>query len=171
MQSFAFDIGSHFNTGIYGFVLGMSINNLGPEVEFEGDGLEFECKEDDAPTDFCKKITDSFILPLTFRIGLSNEIMGPESDLIKSENNKLLLSFDIINPIDYTMYGAFGMEYNNNDMFYARAGTHLSHDTADWSLGAGLNIDIKNYKFGLDYAYVNYGILDFTHNPNQIYNF
>ena len=31
MQSFALDIGSNFNTGIYGFVLGMSVTNLGPE--------------------------------------------------------------------------------------------------------------------------------------------
>ena len=47
-------------------------------------------------------------------------------------------------------------------MFYVRAGTHLGHDTADWSAGAGLSMDIKNYKFGLDYAYVNYGILNYT---------
>lgn len=89
--------------------------------------------------------------------------MGPESDIIKTKNHKILLSLDAINPIDYTLYGAFGLEYNNKDMFYARAGTHFGHDTADWSVGAGLKIKIKNYKFGLDYAYVNYGILNYTH--------
>ena len=36
MQSFAVDIGSNFNTGIYGFVLGISINNLGPDVKYDG---------------------------------------------------------------------------------------------------------------------------------------
>ena len=74
-----------------------------------------------------------------------------------------MLSFDIINPIDYTMYGAFGMEYSNNDMFYARAGTHFSHDTADIALGAGMEFDIKEYRFAMDYAFVSYGILDYTH--------
>ena len=161
MQSFAFDIGSNFRTDIFGFVLGMSISNLGPEVQFEGDGLEFECE--DEPSGFCQKITDSFMLPLTFRLGLSNEIIGPESSLVKNKNHKFLVSLDAINPIDYTLYGALGLEYNNSDMFFVRAGTHLGHDTADWSLGGGLNLKIRDYKFGLDYAYVNYGILNYTH--------
>ena len=163
MQSFALDIGSNFNTGIFGFVLGMSISNLGPEVQFSGDGLEFPCDEDDAPSGNCEKIVDSFILPLTFRLGLSNELMGPEGAIINSDNHKLLVSMDAINPIDYTLYGAVGMEYNYNDMFFLRGGTHVGHDTADWSAGAGLKMEINDYTFGLDYAYVNYGILNYTH--------
>ena len=48
-------------------------------------------------------------------------------------------------------------------MFYLRAGTHMGHDTADLSLGAGMAFDISDYKFSIDYAFVNYGILDYTH--------
>ena len=48
-------------------------------------------------------------------------------------------------------------------MFFLRGGMHFNHDTADFSLGTGLKVDIRDYKFALDYAYVNYGILDFTH--------
>ena len=40
MQTFAVDVGSNFDTGIYGIILGMSVSNLGPEVKFEGEGLE-----------------------------------------------------------------------------------------------------------------------------------
>jgi len=163
MQSFALDIGSNFNTGIFGFVLGMSISNLGPEVQFSGDGLEFPCDEDDAPSGNCEKIVDSFMLPLTFRLGLSNELMGPKGAIINSNNHKLLVSMDAINPIDYTLYGAVGMEYNYSDVFFLRGGTHVGHDTADWSAGAGLKMEINDYTFGLDYAYVNYGILNYTH--------
>ena len=164
MQSFAFDIGSHFNTGLLGMILGMSVSNLGPEVEFEGDGLEFLCEdEDEAPEGFCKKIVSSFMLPMTFRIGLSNEVMGPESKIIKSKDHRLLISMDAINSIDYTLYSTAGMEYNYNDMFFVRLGSHFGHDTADWSLGAGMNMKIKDYNFGLDYAYVDYGILRYTH--------
>ena len=163
MQSFALDIGSNFNTGIFGFNLGMSISNLGPEVQFGGDGLEFPCDEPDAPSGSCKKIVDSFVLPLTFRLGLSNEIMGPDSDMIKSRDHKFLISLDAINPIDYTLYGAVGMEYNYSDSFYLRGGTHVGHDTADWSAGAGLKLEVNEYSIGVDYAYVNYGILNYTH--------
>jgi len=163
MQSFALDVGSNFKTGIFGFNLGMSISNLGPEVKFSGDGLEFPCDEPDAPSESCQKIVDSFVLPLTFRLGLSNEIMGPESEMLENRNHKLMLSLDAINPIDYTLYGAVGMEYNYIDVFYLRGGTHLGHDTADWSAGAGLKLEMGDYTFGVDYAYVNYGILNYTH--------
>ena len=162
MESFAIDIGSHFDTGLWGFNLGMSISNLGPEVKFDGEGLEFEC-DDVTPSNICKRVTESFILPLTFRLGLSNNIMGPDSDFIKSDKHILVVAFDAINPIDYTLYSTFGMEYVFNDMFYLRAGTHMGHDTADLSLGAGMAFDISSYKFSIDYAFVNYGILDYTH--------
>ena len=46
MQSFVLDIGSNFDTGIYGFTLGMSVTNLGPEVKFGGEGLEIELTEE-----------------------------------------------------------------------------------------------------------------------------
>ena len=100
---------------------------------------------------------------MTFRLGFSNQVMGPESDLMKVKNHAILVSFDAINPIAYTLYGSVGMEYTFMDMFYLRAGTHLEHDTADISVGAGLALNIRNYKFGLDYAYVDYGVLDTTH--------
>ena len=161
LQSFAFDIGSHFDTGLWGFKLGMSISNLGPEVKYEGEGLQFDC--DETSSGVCEHTTESFRLPMTFRLGFSNQIMGPESDFLKVKNHSLLVSFDAINPIDYTLYGSMGMEYEFMDMFYLRAGTHLEHDTADMSIGAGLALKIRDYKFGLDYAYVDYGPLDATH--------
>ena len=89
--------------------------------------------------------------------------MGPDSDMIKSRDHKLLISLDAINPIDYTLYGAVGMEYNYSDSFYLRGGTHVGHDTADWSAGAGLKLEVNEYSIGVDYAYVNYGILNYTH--------
>jgi len=168
MQTFAIDIGSHFDTGIYGFVLGMSINNLGPQVKFEGDGLEIECDE---PSGYCEQIAESFSLPMTFRLGFANYIMGPESQFIKSDNHTFLMSMDAINPIDYTLYGAMGVEYAYSEMFFVRAGTHFGHDTADMSLGAGFKLNTEAFSIGIDYAYVNYGILDYTHQFGLNFNF
>ncbi len=160
-QSFAFDIGSHFDTGLYGFKLGMSISNLGPEVKYEGEGLEFDCE--DTSSGSCQHITEPFVLPMTFRLGFSNELMGSESSFIKSDNHRFMVSFDAVNPIDYVLHGSVGMEYSFREILFLRAGTHLEHDTADFSIGAGLAMNIRDYKFGMDYAYVNYGVLDFTH--------
>ena len=159
MQSFAFDLGSNFNTGLYGFVLGMSVTNLGPEVKYGGKGLEVELEDGQ----IYSQITEEFPLPMTFRLGLVNEVMGPESEFIKSDNHKLLLAVDGINSRDYTVQSVMGLEYGWKDMAYLRLGSRLNHDTASWSFGGGFDIDTDSFNIGLNYAYVNYNILDFTH--------
>ena len=63
------------------------------------------------------------------------------------------------NPIDYTVYGGVGFEYSWQNMAFIRGGTRLYHDTAGLSLGGGLKWNM----FAVDYAYVNYGILEETH--------
>ena len=138
MQSFAFDIGSHFDTGIYGFILGMSVTNLGPEVKFEGEGLEVEIGDDTF-----SKITEAFPLPMTFRLGLMNQIIGPdkEKNAVVSDNHTFLLAMDGINSRDYTVQGVMGLEYGYKDIAYVRFGNRFGHDTAKWSLGGGFNIN------------------------------
>ena len=153
MQSFVFDIGSNFKTGIYGIMLGMSVSNFGPNVEFQGDGLVTE--EADSPSGFDQKITEQFSVPLVFRLGVQKDIFGVE----ESGTSRLTVSADAINPIDYTVYGGLGAEYSWRDLAFIRGGTHLFHDTAGMSVVGGLKWSI----IAIDYAYVNYGILEETH--------
>ena len=155
MQSLVVDIGSNFDTGIYGFDLGMSVSNFGPEVQYEGDALDVTVDDDIAVSGKLSKITSKFSVPLTFRIGLSNDVIGGDEGSV----HRLTLSADGINPIDYTVYGGLGVEYSWRDIAFIRGGTKLFHDTAGMSLGGGLKWSI----FKIDYAYVNYGILEETH--------
>ena len=163
MQTFAFDIGSNFNTGIYGFTFGMSISNLGPEAKFQGEGTYVQVPDTLDVTGQLPRITEPFPLPMTLRVGVSNNIVGPESELVSSDDHRLTVAVDAINPIDYVLYGTIGMEYAWKEMLYARAGFRMGHDTAKWSLGGGFRVNGEGYKIGLDYAYVNYDVLDFTH--------
>ena len=151
MQSFVFDLGSNFNTGIYGIILGMSISNFGPDVRFIGDGLNVPVPDSTDISGMLSKITKEFSVPLIFRLGVQKDIMGNES--------RLTVSADAINPIDYTLYGSVGVEYAWRDMAFFRGGTHMFHDTAGLSLGGGVRWKI----IAVDYAYVNYGILEETH--------
>jgi len=153
MQSFVFDLGSNFQTGVLGIILGMSVSNFGPNVHFQGEGLVTE--EEDSPTNFDQKITEKFSVPLTFRLGIQKYLIGADDNSV----NRLTVSADAINPIDYTVYGGLGAEYSWRDIGFLRAGTHIGHDTAGLSLGGGL----KWSMFTVDYAYVNYGILEETH--------
>ena len=155
MQSFVFDLGSNFRTGIYGLILGMSVSNFGSDVQFHGEGLEIVVADTTARDGKLSKITKKFSVPLTFRMGVQKDIWGGDSE----NTSRLTVSVDGINPIDYTVYGGIGLEYSWRDMAFIRCGTRLFHDTAGVSLGGGLKWNI----FMVDYAYVNYGILKETH--------
>ena len=152
MQSFVFDIGSNFETGIYGLILGMSVSNFGPDVQFHGEGLEVVVSDTTARDGKLSKITKKFPVPLTFRLGL-------QKDIWSNDDSYFSASIDGINPLDYTVYGGFGLEYGWRDMLFVRGGSRLFHDTAGISFGGGL----KWSMFIIDYAYVNYGILRETH--------
>jgi len=160
MQSFVVDLGSNFDTGIYGMVLGMSVSNFGPQVEYKGEGLEIVVDSDLDPDEKLSRITEKFSLPLTFRLGVKNDIIGPNSEFINmGDMHKLTFAMDGINALDYTVYGTMGLEYTWNNMASVRMGTHLGHDTAGMSFGFGIDYN----RIVLDYAFVNYDVLDVTH--------
>ena len=155
MQSFLLDIGSNFNTGIYGIMLGMSVSNFGPDVQFHGEGLELEVSQEIDSDETVVRRTEKFPVPLVFRLGLKKDILGEE----EGSSHRLIASVDGINPIDYVLHWSVGAEYAWRDMVFLRSGTHIGHDTAGLSLGGGLR-----WKYiAVDYAYVNYGILEETH--------
>ena len=159
MQTISYDIGSNFQTGIYGTVLGMSITNFGPEVQYTGEDLSVQVADTIDVDGSLQRITDKFPLPLTFRLGIENMVMGPDSPFLKNEKHTLLVSVDGVKPNDYTVYGSMGLEYGWQNLAFVRMGTHLNHDTAGFSLGAG----VKYRGINIDYAFVNYGILETTH--------
>ena len=155
MQSFLADIGSNFDTGISGIMLGMSVSNFGPDVQFHGKGLEVQVPDTISVNETLIQSTKEFPVPLVFRLGIKKDILGAEEDAV----HRLIASIDGINPIDYILYWSIGTEYSWRDIGFFRAGTHIGHDTAGLSLGGGL----KWSMLAVDYAYVNYGVLEETH--------
>ena len=152
MQTFAIDLGTNFDTGIYGIILGMSVSNFGPEVQFSGEGLQQEAP-DLSVDGSLSKLTEKFPIPMSFRLGIKKDIMN-------NDIHKLTFAMDGVNPIDYVVTGNVGLEYSWLGMAYVRGGTHLYHDTASYTVGAGIKIG----NIHVDYAYADYGILE---NTNQ----
>ena len=148
MTGVGFDIGSNFDTGIYGMMLGMCISNFGPEARYMGDGLDVPANDEGESQDEQKK-TEYHPMPLTFRVGLQNNVYDDGT-------HKVSISADAINPLDYDLYGTFGAEYSFSNMAFARFGSHLGHDTAGISFGGGVNY--RN--FTIDFAWSDYGILE-----------
>jgi len=163
MQTFAFDIGSNFNTGIYGFVLGMSVTNFGPEVEYHGKGLNQDVNENLEVGGQLRKVTSSFPLPLAFKLGVANNLIGPNSTFIQDGTNRLTVSIEGVNPMDNLLSGGAGLEYGWNEMFFLRMGSYLGHDTGRFTTGAGMKYRAGMFIVSVDYAFADYGILESTH--------
>jgi len=171
MQSVAIDIGSNFDTGIYGFILGMSVSNFGPEVQFQGEGLEQTVPEDENPDGVLSRTTDTFPIPLSFRLGVKNDLIGLNGTMQKNEEHRLTFAIDGVNPLDYTVTGNVGLEYAWHEMAFLRMGTHLEHDTAGLSLGCGATMGSRGFSVTVDYAFSDYGILKDTHQFSLILGF
>jgi len=153
MQTVAIDLGSNFDTGIYGVILGMSVTNFGPDVQFSGEGLEQQVADTLSVDGTLSKLTDKFPIPMSFRLGI-------KKDIFNDDIHKLTIAMDGVNPIDYVVTGNLGLEYSWLETAYVRGGTHLNHDTASFTVGAGIKIG----NIFVDYAFANYGILE---NTNQ----
>ncbi len=69
----------------------------------------------------------------------------------------------MITPIDYSLYGAIGMEYTWRDLVYARLGSKFGHDSSGTSLGGGFKLKASGFNVGLDYAFVDFGLLGTNH--------
>ena len=164
MQSVAFDIGSNFDTGILGFILGMSVSNFGPEVQYQGEGLQVEVPDTLNVDEILSKVTDKFPLPLIFRMGISNNFIGStKHSMMKSKTHRLTLALDAVNPSDYSMTIHTGGEYAFKELAFLRSGIRIGHDTAGLSVGAGISVKTGGLNINVDYAFVDYGILKFMH--------
>lgn len=162
MSSVAFDIGSNFDTGIYGMVLGMCISNLGPDARYMGTGLDVPGADDQ------QNKTEPFPIPLTFRVGLMNNIVGSDDNSVfVIPDHRFTVSMDATNPLDYQLGGSIGMEYSWNEMFFMRGGYHLNHDTAGLSAGFGMLYN----GIALDFGWADYAILENTWQLGLSFNY
>ncbi|MBN2600422.1 MAG: PorV/PorQ family protein [Candidatus Marinimicrobia bacterium] len=128
----AVDFGTLYRTGFKSLVFGMTVRNFSNEIKFE---------------------KEAFQLPLTFRLGLSMDLMD---FMPKVSGHSLLLSVDASHPRSYPEQLMVGLQYGLQETLFLRLGYEGNHDENDISFGFGLS------RFGLsfDYAYTPYGVFD-----------
>ncbi|MCX6134856.1 MAG: PorV/PorQ family protein [Ignavibacteriales bacterium] len=123
----AFDFGTIYKTGLKSLAFGVSINNFSREIRYE---------------------RESFQLPLTFKIGLSMNLMDLVPDL--ADDHSLFVSIDAVHPRAYVEYLNIGGEYVFGKTVALRAG-YISHH-ADYSLTAG--IGVQKFGVAVDYSFM-----------------
>jgi hypothetical protein len=129
----AFDFGTLYKTGFKSLVFGMSVRNFSQEVKYE---------------------KESFQLPLTFKIGISFNVLDYFSEF--GEDHSFLISADAAHPRSYPEYVNFGGEYIFMDIISIRGGYISGQDEYSYTAGFG----VRKFGFGLDYSYTPFNIFD-----------
>ena len=163
-SSIALDLGVLFHSDIYGLRIGATITNFGSAMRIDGKDLLVQHDIDPNSSGNNDQIlanlqTDDFPLPLTFRIGLA-------MDVVDSDDHRVTLAADALHPNDNDESINVGMEYIFSSLIAFRVGyksLFLDNSEEGLTAGVGLNYDFTN-DFGVrvDYAYQDFGILDYT---------
>lgn len=135
-----FDGGLLYETGFRTLRIAAVVRHFGPEVKYVDEG---------------------YPLPQTFDIGVAAYLFGPENSwLFSSAQQKMLLSFDLLQPRDYDQQFNAGVEYAFQDIIALRAGYKMNYDEVGLTLGFGLNYN----DYRIDYSFNDFGdYLDSVH--------
>ena len=159
-SAIGFDIGLLFITGFNDMKLGVSISNFGTEMKMDGKDLSIIHDLDPNSYGSNDKIparleTDSFVLPLLFRVGLS-------MDLIRSGQNRLLTSVEASYPNDEEPFMSTGLEYTWNDFLSIRGGYRslfMPDPVETWTIGGGIKVNLSgSVAARIDYVYQEFGV-------------
>ncbi|MDZ7270019.1 MAG: PorV/PorQ family protein [candidate division KSB1 bacterium] len=178
-SAIAVDAGTQFVTGFRNMRLGMSISNFGGKMTMRGTDQMVKADIDDViggnPLKESRLETEAWPLPLTFRMGLS-------LDVLRSNLATVTVNTDFVDPRDVNPYAAAGTEISWNNMVFLRGGLVYSPDGFDEekmskeqelnlfykvkiAAGGGVRFSVPgtHAAFALDYAYTDLGMLDYAH--------
>lgn len=162
---FVFDIGTRYNTGYKGIVLGFSINSLGTQQTFEGADLNRANNPvggvKTQPVDM-RLLTAPFDMPLSFRAGIGTDlckgaVWEAEYDADGVQQHSLVTALDFETFSDVPEQFAAGLEYTWKELLSIRGGYRFGSD----QFGLAGGIGIKYVGSGFD------GQIDYSVNPSQ----
>lgn len=187
------DLGILYYTGFKSLRLGMSIRNFGPELQFSGTYNDYDNGNwvmDASTGSPQEKEYLPYHMPMTFKISLAY-------DLIEQESQFLTLAADLSHPNDNVEKLNLGTEYKIMNILAIRAGYtgligvmkreddeienedatdevtyKIQNYTQNLGAGLGLMMNLKGIgEFNLDYAYTDFGVLDWAHRMSVTINF
>ncbi len=135
-SSVAFDIGTLYDVPILRTRLGISVNNLGKDLQY---------------------INEQYSLPSSLRFGSRTTLLDG------SDGHLLYAAFQISRPNDADEQYNVGAEYVYQNMFALRTGYRFNYDTENWSGGIGVSLQSLGIEGTIDYSYTNYKYLSGTH--------
>lgn len=134
-SSFAFDIGTLYDIPILRSRLGVSLTNLGKDVQY---------------------ISEPYSLPTSLRFGVLTNVLDDPTHQLKT-------TFQISRNNDAEEQYNIGGEYLFNNTFALRAGWKFAYDAEDVTAGFGANLNVMGFNGKLDYGFNNFKYLPGTH--------
>ncbi len=165
-RSFAFDFGALYYTEFKGLTIGISLSNIGSPMHLVGPDLEIPVEapgssEGSPPVEGVLK-TDDWPLPVIFRIGLTEEIIGKGGLLVK-EGSRLRVSIQGTHYAEARQEGAIGIEWSPSRYLFLRGGYKIGADEEGSSFGISLALPFGRGWARLDYAITDMGRLGSVH--------
>jgi len=151
----AFDMGTHLDTDLPGFSIGMAMTNLGRAMTLEGRDLLTSGPEETA----AEYQMSEWQLPLTFAMGIGWRVAGMTNAFRDGSMHGLTIAADGSHLNEGLTRWKAGVEYDFRQTVYLRTGKIFGHDSEDFSLGAGLRFPLGKHMFVFDFAYADMGDL------------
>lgn len=156
-SSFAFDFGTMLYTGFRTLRMGMSISNMGPELQFSGSDLDVNHDplndQGNNATVGARLKTTPYDLPMVFRVGMAYDIdFGAISNVT--------VATELKHPNDNLQQGALGLEYAYDNRFFLRGGYKFKSDEETIAFGGGLILNVTgDTDLQIDYSWQDFGRL------------
>lgn len=143
-STFAFDVGTYYDTQFKGIKFAMSAQNFASSVKF----LDVSDRK------------EGYDIPLLFTIGASIDLIKPEDAFLTAgDANRLTLALETVNSNDYGERWNVGAEYAFSEFLFLRGGYRFNYDDGNTSFGIGLQKQIGDFNIRLDYSYVSFKYL------------
>lgn len=144
VNSFVVDFGLMYRIGIRGMRLGMAVQNIGSEVDFDDRSSK---------------------LPTVFKVGLA-------VDTYRSGPHSLVTVGEFSRPSDNRERQNVGVEYSYNDFVFLRSGYNINYDSEKFAAGAGIALQTsQSTSIGADYSFVDMGALGGVHRVSLAFTY
>lgn len=145
MSNYSFDIGTFYYTGFRTLRLSLVASNFGPDVKLVKYNEEIQREPDEIK------------MPTQIR-------MGTAIDLIEGgDTSSHLLTFAVeaMHPSDGPNKLNLGLEYSFMEVIQLRGGYRFNYDEQGLTLGAGLGLSLGGTSLAINYAFADFGNLDY----------
>ena len=167
-----FSVGTIYKLTESGATLGFGLLNFGTSAQYTGGDLAIQYDENpdiygDNGSLPGEQATDSFPVPVMFRLGLSVPFKT-------SEDSRFLVLVETLHPNDNSESANLGLEWELMRMFGLRAGYQTLFQTdaqLGLTLGFGVKGDLGNNNFQVDYAWAGHKYLQDTHRVSMAIHF